>query len=56
MDKNNDGLLTKEEIENGFKQFQEYFHGDYDIDKIFNSVDLDGNGKINYSEFITACI
>ncbi|KAL4466496.1 hypothetical protein ABPG72_016637 [Tetrahymena utriculariae] len=56
IDTNNDGQLTKDEIENGFKQFQEFFHGDYDIDKIFANVDLDGNGKINYTEFITACI
>ena len=56
LDKNNDGSLSKEEISSGFQEHSTSFHGDYNIDEIFANVDLDGNGKINFSEFITASI
>lgn len=32
------------------------FNGDYDAETIFKNIDVDGNGKINYSEFITASL
>lgn len=48
--------MSKEEISNGFMEHAAYFHGDYDINEIFKNIDLDGNGKVNFSEFITASI
>ena len=27
-----------------------------EVDKILNDIDIDGSGKINYTEFITSCM
>lgn len=48
--------MTKDEIGSGFSKYTELFNGDYDVETIFKNIDVDGNGKINYSEFITASI
>ena len=50
IDKNGDGYITKKE----FKEFSENFQLGLDIDKMFEDIDLDMNGAINYSEFIAA--
>jgi calcium-dependent protein kinase len=50
LDKNQDGTLTIEEIKNGVSQLKVKL----DIDEIFSSIDTDGSGVINYTEFIAA--
>ena len=57
LDENSDGVLTKEEIQKGVdacklgnKITKE------NIDNIFDSMDVDKNGLINYTEFISALI
>jgi len=55
-DKNGDGLLSREEIRQGFENH--YIEG-VDIesfDAIFDQVDIDGSGTIDYSEFIIAAM
>lgn len=50
-DVNGDGVLSKEEIVEGYKKT----YGTVDLDEIDNmikSVDLDGNGVIDYNEFL----
>jgi calcium-dependent protein kinase len=50
-DKNGDGVLSKEEIMEGYKNT--YGSADPDeIDNMIKSVDLDGNGVIDYNEFL----
>lgn len=53
VDVNGDGCISKEELANGFE------HVDLDIDNIeelMERCDVDGNGYIDYTEFITAAM
>lgn len=57
LDKNGDGVLSKEEIQEGFeKNFGQSINQEQ-IDKMFEAVDLDNSGFIDCSEFVlaTAC-
>ena len=50
-DKNGDGVLSKEEILEGYRNA--YGSADPDeVDNMIKSVDLDGNGVIDYNEFL----
>jgi calcium-dependent protein kinase len=53
LDTNQDGTLTAEEIKSGISKIEGI---DIDIDAIFNSIDTDGSGVINYTEFLAATI
>jgi calcium-dependent protein kinase len=51
-DSNGDGVLSREEIVNGYRKT----YGKVDeneIDNMIKSIDLDGNGVIDYNEFLT---
>lgn len=52
MDKNKDGYITKKE----FSKVNDCFKLGYDVNAIFESMDLDQNGAINYNEFIAASL
>lgn len=54
LDKNGDGKLSKEEIVEGYDLFFGKNADIQDIEKMFDSVDLDGSGYIDYSEFVIA--
>jgi calcium-dependent protein kinase len=55
IDENSDGVLTLEEIKNGIKQCKLKFQMNEDtIEKLFNDMDIDKNGLVNYTEFISA--
>jgi len=54
MDRNGDGVLTKEEIKAGYLEYFGRSLNDPEIDEMFKKVDVDGNGAIDYSEFIVA--
>jgi len=54
LDKNGDGKLSKDEIFDGYDQ---YFGKGMDketLEKMFDSVDIDESGFIDYSEFVIA--
>lgn len=51
LDKNNDGVLSVEEVKSGLKESS---MTDQEVAAILNSIDTDGNGSINYTEFIAA--
>ena len=55
LDENNDGVLSMEEIRKGVEEqkFKGKINGD-DIVSIFNEMDVDKNGLINYTEFVSA--
>ena len=55
LDENCDGVLTMEEIQKGLElcNFGDKFKND-DIIKMFNDMDVDKNGLINFTEFISA--
>ena len=55
LDENSDGVLSIEEIERGVKNGK--FSGEFkpsDLIKMFNDMDVDKNGLINYTEFVSA--
>lgn len=55
FDSDADGILTIEEIREGFKEFmgeQMLFEGE--LQQIMDQVDLNHNGLIEYSEFVAA--
>jgi calcium-dependent protein kinase len=54
MDTNNDGMLSKEEISNGYEKHFGSAIDDEELDKIFSAIDTDGSGAIDYSEFLMA--
>ena len=53
LDMNQDGTLTVDEIKSGVAQLKDV---KINVDDIFASVDTDGSGVINYTEFIAATI
>ncbi len=54
LDKNGDGVLTKEEIYDGYKEALGDMEAKKEVDRIFAEVDIDGSGTIDYNEFVMA--
>ena len=54
LDINNDGKITRDELLQGFQANTN--EGIEEVNAIFNEVDLDGNGEIEFSEWIVASI
>lgn len=56
LDENSDGVLTMEEIEKGVEQckFLGMKMSGEELVKIFNEMDVDKNGLVNFTEFISA--
>lgn len=54
IDSNGDGLLSKREIRKVLENSTGF--SDQDIENLIAKVDLDQNGKVNYSEFLAATI
>lgn len=54
IDKNGDGKLSKEEIMNGYGEFFGKTLNQEDVELLFDSVDIDKSGFIDYSEFVIA--
>jgi len=56
IDKNGDGKLSKEEIFEGYDQFFGKNLDKNEIEKMFDAVDIDKSGYIDYSEFVVAAM
>lgn len=54
MDKNNDGMLSKQEIAEGYEEHFGMPMDEEELDKIFAAIDTDASGAIDYSEFLMA--
>lgn len=52
MDKNGDGVLTIDEIKEGLSGSTEKSYEE--VRKVIESIDTDGSGKIDYTEFLAA--
>lgn len=47
-------MLSKEEIKEGYEKIFGQSMNQDEVDKLFDSVDIDGSGFIDYSEFVVA--
>ena len=56
IDKNGDGKLSKEEILDGYDKFFGKTAEKEDVLKMFDAVDIDRSGFIDYSEFVVAAM
>jgi calcium-dependent protein kinase len=55
IDENSDGVLTLEEIKNGIEHCKLKVNlNEESIVKLFNDMDIDKNGLVNYTEFLSA--
>lgn len=54
LDKNGDGHLSKEEILEGYEEHFGIPINEEDVDNMMRNVDIDGNGVIDYTEFVMA--
>ena len=55
FDANNDGFITLDELQSGYQDLQQIFHMQApDVMALMKSADLNGDGRIDYAEFIAA--
>ena len=53
---NGDGTLSREELMNAYRQSKGIDFDEDEVDEIIRKVDSDGNGVINYSEWLLAAV
>ena len=56
FDKNGDGKLDMDEVKTGYIDHYGKILSDEDVEKMFNAVDTDRSGYIDYSEFVVAAM
>ena len=56
FDKGKDGQITFDELRKGLLQLKTHKLNENDIIQLFKSIDVDQNGKIDYTEFLAATI
>lgn len=54
MDVNGDGQLSKQEVQAGYLEYFGKELKQLDVDAMFDKVDIDQSGQIDYSEFVVA--
>ena len=54
MDKDGNGSLDKEEVMLGYEEHFGIQMTEENVDAMFKAVDIDGNGSIDYTEFVMA--
>ena len=56
FDKCEDGQITYEELKQGLVQFNPSKFAESEIKELFDKIDVDKNGKIDYTEFLAATV
>ena len=56
LDESGDGLLSKEELQKGYKKYFEDSITDNEFDEIMQTIDQDGSGQISIEEFLRATV
>lgn len=56
MDTENNGKLSPAEVKAGYKEYFHYDMSDKEVKELFDQVDMDRSGYIEYSEFLCSCL
>ena len=56
FDKNGDGKLSMQEVKEGYLEHYGKVMSDEEVEEMFNKVDTDKSGFIDYSEFVVAAM
>ena len=56
FDKNGDGKLSMQEVKEGYLEHYGKVMSDEEVEEMFNKVDIDKSGFIDYSEFVVAAM
>ena len=56
LDKDKSGSLSREELLEGYRQQFEELDAEKEVDEIMRTIDVNGSGEIDFTEFITATI
>lgn len=56
LDTDGDGQLNKVEFKNGYAEFFGKYLSDQEVTQMFDRVDTDKSGIIDYSEFLVAAL
>ena len=56
LDRNGDGRLSKDEVQEGYMAHYGKLISDDEVNQMFDAVDTDQSGYIDYTEFIVAAI
>ena len=54
FDKNGDGKLSMEEVKEGYLEHYGRIMSDQEVEAMFQAVDTDNSGFIDYTEFVVA--
>mmetsp|Transcript_46180 Transcript_46180/g.53468 ORF Transcript_46180/g.53468 Transcript_46180/m.53468 type:complete len:511 (+) Transcript_46180:33-1565(+) len=56
LDRNGDGQLTRDELLKGFAEINKFGFNEKEVDELLKQADSNGNGVIDYGEFVAASI
>ena len=56
IDENGDGMISRKELLTGYRKVNDSTISDDELNDMFSRIDKDNNGKIDYSEFVSASI
>lgn len=59
LDKDGNGMISREEMMIGLDYLKKEVNcklTNQDIDQIFNAMDFDNSGQVDYTEFIASCL